>query len=270
MNKAEQLEYERRLIRKHRTEILSSGSFDCLKQYDVLYIHKVDQRLLLEELVKSKPSAHYNLKKLETKTLLSLAEEHQHLLGRIQHVASTRDGLFSDAVCFLENRRVKSELHYWIPGARTTNVFAMIGNLLPDFGDLYKVYLLKCYAFREQHRDCLRYLREKGNKVEVEEIECMVQDRGIFRNNFTITKLDYVDEIKEGAFHRAIDGYRNPGEFGEVEVENCGKLGNIVRRRNINRDLSAEMLPELSFVEYEVDGVVYVGKLSDFDQIVKY
>ncbi|OQS54915.1 hypothetical protein EHP00_970 [Ecytonucleospora hepatopenaei] len=270
---------ELNLLKMNKDKIIETGTFDFLKNLGInieqtTYIKHVCAQKLKEDLLERSKKKKINWRTLKTINILNLCEE-QQLFGKkyLEFLQDERkEELFSNILEFVNSREVKDELYYWEPGKKVTNIFSFLKILLPNFAQLYKIYLSRCFTTNVDPVYPDSFLREKINKVEYEEIEMLFNDREIFKNKY-ITRpewLEYWDEkLDFDSFYSyqynnfASSDYKNFDKT-HFEIHPLNFLEKIPDIKSVSEDLECELVDELSFVNFNIDNVEYLMSLKEF------
>lgn len=270
------LKNEIELVKKHKNDIIATGTFDFLKHYGVSleqtkYLKLVNPKNLQKDFLDVKEKTKINLRALSTLKILEVIEEKQLFRQKyIDFLKNERSAdLFGAVLNFVNNKKVFDELYYWIPGKRITNIFSFIHKAMPEFAFLYKMYLNRCYTtnYKSIHPDS--YLCEMSKKTDLEQLELMYADKEIFRNEI-ITRPEWLEDWTEEMENKS---YVFNGEplFNTVNLEknnfilkNTEILENLKETKEIGGDLEAELSEELSYVEFKIGKTPFLMTLSEF------
>ncbi|KAL6122433.1 hypothetical protein NUSPORA_00514 [Nucleospora cyclopteri] len=244
----EQIEKDRFLIKNNKSYI-NNSTFSYLR-----YINLKDSKK------KNKPFNKVNPNNLTTLNLLYIIEEKLlYNCSKMFQLLKSREDLFESALQFISNRTIKDDLYYWVPGKKITNIFSLIKEAISDFGARYKECLIRDITMSNKEQliknsNILQFIMEKEDKMLVEEIEGIYYDLEIFKGKF-ITRSFWVPEENETAVN-------------EVQKMNCTvKNSHLLPSKetvDISSNLSAFLVPEISFVDFEVNGERKVLSYKEF------
>jgi len=138
-------------------------------------------------LLSTKPKTSFKLSKLSSINALYYAEESfkngdkfflKHI-DKIRRELMGRPDIFESSLIFLQNKKIKDDLFYWIPGHKISNIFCFIAEINPNFIELYKSYYVRMIATGRMYYDALLFIKQRFQQ-EYHQFHLMSMDLEIF------------------------------------------------------------------------------------------
>lgn len=218
---------------------------------------------------KKKQKEKVKLSKLGTVNVLIYLEESflkcdSYVLGNLDKITKellSRSDLFISVLKYLENKKVRDDLYYWMPkdvnvNTKTqnlatkepTSIFSFIVSLLPNFPQMYKSYFTESVICGRSFFDAFNFIHEKFPN-EFENFSLMILDLKMFKH--CISDHAWVDNF-------------NKKQISEQTLHLLESPAYL----NISDDIEAIICPEVSFVDISIGNKSFVVSVSHLNGLM--
>lgn len=204
------------------------------------------------------PKQSIKLSKMSTLNILCYAEEcfqntdKQFLksINKIIAELTKRSDIFQSTLIFLQNKRVKDDLYYWIPGHKISNIFCFLVEANPNFIKNYKQYYIEMLVTNRKYYDAHQFIQQKYPQ-EFQQFVLMEKDLTLFQNCISSIIWTGEDPKINSKFEQI---------YKFLGLEECIDL---------NDDIEAIVVPEVSYVDVTIDGVDMIISFEKFAEITQ-
>lgn len=222
-------------------------------QEDRKNIHDPGSSLTYIPLLRSKAKTSLKLSRLSSLNILYYLEESfkrgdKFVLRNLDRMAKElrgRSDIFQTAMMYLQDKTVKDDLFYWLPGHRVSNIFCFIAEIIPDFVERYKKYYVEMVVSRREYYDVLHFIRGRYEQ-DYAQFKMMQMDLELFPDCISAT-------VWVGK---------------EPDRNESNPLG-IRKIINISPDIEAILVPQASFVDVSIGSRTMVVSVEDLNGLVE-
>lgn len=203
-----------------------------------------------------KTKTHLKLHNLSTINILNYIDESfrlgdRYVLTRLEmmrHELLSRKDLFEAVLRFLQGAAVRSDLHYWLPGLSTDNIFSFTVQLVPNFVERYRSYFTRCTILGETPLNCLSFIQERFKDAH-DRFRVIQEDLSLFDS--CLSHPFWTDRPLASPSARLVHLLGTPDTYVDVAA-----------------DLEGVLVSELSFAECTIAGRPYVVSLLHLDGLL--
>lgn len=222
-------------------------------QEDRKNIHKPGSSFTYIPLLTSNIKTSLKLSKLSSLNILYYLEESfkkgdKFVLKHLDRIAGelrSRDDIFSTVMMYLQNRAVKDDLFYWMPGHRISNIFCFITEIIPDFVERYKKYYVEMVVSGRRYYDVLHFIRGRYEH-EYPQFRMMEMDLELFEDCISAT-------VWVGK---------------EPDRNDSSPLG-IKTLLDVSPDIEAVLVPQASFVDVSIGAINMVVSVDNLNGLIE-
>lgn len=222
-------------------------------QEDRKNIHKPGSSFTYIPLLTSNAKTSLKLSKLSSLNILYYLEESfkrgdkfvlKHL-DRITGELRCRSDIFQTVMVYLQNKAVRDDLFYWLPGHRVSNIFCFIAQVIPDFIEKYKKYYVEMVVSGRRYYDVLHFIKGRYEH-EYPQFRIMEMDLELFPDCISAT-------VWVGR---------------EPDRNNSNALG-IKRILDVSQDIEAILVPQASFVDVSIGTTNMIVSVENLNGLIE-
>jgi len=164
-------------------------------------------------------------------------------LGSFEAELRNRKDIDQAIMQFLQHTDVQDKFYYWIPGVKIDNIFTLLNNVRPNFGEKYKKYYMECRTLRKAYLNCNNFIKQFYTKI-YKDIKIIERDLELFEN--CVSASYWINEY----------------------AEYNGEIPGIEKTIDLGENIYGEIVPDLSYVEITIgEGtmLVTVRQLMDLN-----
>lgn len=164
-------------------------------------------------------------------------------IGEFRIEISKRADLFESILQFLDDKKIGSKLHFWLPGHDINNIFMFLVEIMPDFVERYKNYIIKPVIIGQKYKNCFEFIKKIFNK-DYSTIKIMKDDLDIFDKCLSLNYWPHANiKYTKG--------------FLKIEEE-----------INVSKDVKGRIIPDLSYVDFNIGNRNFIVTLHEFEGLM--